>query len=843
VTLFENYVRPRLDGADRWDEMVDPVLGVRESWRSVGNALQPLDPAGLVAQSRAVAGLLAAEGVTYRPHGSDGDRPWAVDPVPMLVREDEWAQLEPGLGQRCELLDLILTDLYGPRRLITERFLPPEVVFGHAGFVRAVDQIRLRSARQLFMCAADLVRAPSGEWQVVSDRTQAPSGTGYAMAGRRAVSRTLPALYRDAPIRRISPFFDAMRMSLQGLAQNTDGAPRVVLLTSGAASETAFDQAYLASLLGFPLVEGADLVMRDGRVWQRSIGRLAPVDVILRRVDAWFCDPLELRPDSQLGVPGLIEATRLGSVSVVNGLGTGVLENPALYKFLPRLSRELLGAELAIPSVPTWWCGEAVDLSHVLANLSSLVVKPLSREVTGNSRVGWELSSAELDLLRARIVAEPSNWVAQEAIAASVAPAIAGNGLVALPINLRCFAVASGGTYRLMAGGMSRVSSDPEAPIVVSTPGSAVKDVWVLSTTREVGAEDGVRLRPGQVAGAVSPRVAETLFWLGRYAERAEDVSRLIAVADNLARDQHAGRDPNVTQAGAIMLGAVYQVSAPWPPLPVAQAPSAAALLSLVTDAGRVGSLAHDLRRVRELANASRDQLSLDTWIALGDLDNVLSGFRTGLMSPSADLGQAMTRIRAALMAFAGLAAESMVRDSGWHFLDAGRRVERALQLARLLRSCLVPAPFHGVAALVQEATLTAAESIITHRRRYLPGSGTSTVLELLLLDAGNPRSLAFQLGLLDRDLRHIPEPFADNNPPAELLAEMTAWLAALDPVALAASDGAGGSSRATLDTELATLLQRLHGIADGIEQTHFPHRGMLRPLVQPVPFDIVGAG
>lgn len=845
MTLFETYVRPRLETIDRWDEMVDQTHGVRSAWQAVGEALQPLDPAGLMAQSKAVRDLLAVEGVTYRPHGTDTERPWAVDPVPMLIDEDEWAGLSTGLVQRAELLDLILTDVYGPRRLITDRLLPPALVYGHSGFIRAVDQIRLRSARQLFMSAADLVRAPSGEWQVVADRTQAPSGTAYTMAGRRAVSRALPALYRDAPIERISPFFDAMRMSLQALAPNADNSagsvPRVVLLTSGAASETAFDQAYLASLLGFPLVEGADLVMRDGRIWQRSIGRLAPVDVILRRVDAWFCDPLELRSESMLGVPGLVEAARLGSVAVVNGLGTGVLENPALGKFLPRLSRELLGADLAIPSVRTWWCGDPDDQTYVLENLTSLVAKPLSREVTGDSRVGWQLSGAELEELRSRILAEPENWSAQEAVVPSVAPALAGHGLAALPISLRCFAVASGGSYQLMAGGMTRVAPSPDAPLVQSTVGSAVKDVWVLSSARETGGDESVRLRPGQVAAAVSPRVAETLFWLGRYAERAEDVSRLIAVADNLARDQHAGRDPNVSAAGAIMLGAVYQVTTPWPPPAAGQQPSAAALLSLVTDGGRVGSLAHDLRRVRELSNASRDQLSLDTWIALRDLDDVLAGFRTGEISPSADLGQAMTRIRAALMAFAGLAAESMVRDSGWHFLDAGRRVERALQLARLLRACLVPAPFFGVSSIVQEATLTAAESIITHRRRYLPGSGTATVLELLLLDQGNPRSLTFQLSLLARDLRNIPEPFADHNPAAELLADLAEWLESLDPVALSTSDGPGRTSRATLDAELGTLVKRLHAIATAIEQTHFPHLGTLRPLVQPVPFDLAG--
>lgn len=836
--LFEGYVRPRLDDAGRWDEMVDQTLGVREAWQAVGEALTPLDPSGLSAQARAVSDLLAAEGVTYRPYGRNSDQPWQVDPVPMLIDEAEWARIEPGLVQRTELLDLILTDFYGPRRLITERLVPPEIVYGHSGFLRAVDQLRLRSARQLFTSASDLVRGPDGQWLVVADRTQAPSGTGYSMAGRRAVSRTLPALYRDAPIRRISPFFEAMRDSLQDLAPGGAELPRIVLLSSGAASETAFDQAYLGSLLGVPLVEGADLLVQGGRVWQRSIGKLAPVDVILRRVDAWFCDPLEMRPDSQLGVPGLIEAARLGSVSIVNSLGSGVLENPALYPFLPTLARTLLDEELAIESVQTWWCGERAALSHVLAHLPTLIMKPITRDVTANSRLGWELTGTELDELAARISAEPYNWVAQEAIEASVAPSVTNHGLEPLPINLRCFAVASGNTYRVMAGGMSRVSSNPDARLVLPRQGAAVKDIWVLSSAAPTPYRDeAAQLRHGRVAAAVSPRVAETLFWLGRYAERAEDISRLIAVADNLARDEHAGRDANVIRAGAIMLNSVFQVCAPWPALEQGAAPSADALFSLVSDPSRTGSLAHDLRRVRELANISRDQLSIDTWVALRDLDEVAGSVHVG-----GDLGQAMSRGRTALMAFAGLAAESMVRDSGWHFLDAGRRIERALQLARLLEACLVPAPPRGVAALVQEATLTAAESIITHRRRYPAGSGAETVLDLLLLDRGNPRSLTFQLELLARDLRNIPEPVADHNPPAEQLTALIARADELDAETLAAVTEASTDEgrRLALEDELLRLVADLHAIADSIQQTHFPHQAALRPLAQPVPFDAV---
>jgi uncharacterized circularly permuted ATP-grasp superfamily protein/uncharacterized alpha-E superfamily protein len=831
--VVEAYARPRLGTPEHWDEMVDPVNGVRETWRDVGSVLRVLGPDGLAKQRRTVAKLLAQDGVTYRPHGSSFDEPWALDPVPMVLDENEWARLEPALVQRTELLDLILTDLYGPRRLLAEGLIPAEIVFGHAGFVRAVDQVRLPSARQLFMSASDLARGADGQWIALSDRTQAPSGTGYAMANRRVVSRSLPGLYRDSRIHRIGPFFQAMRIALQALAPNGSEVPRIVLLTSGAGSETAFDQAFLSSLLGFPLVEGGDLVVRDGRVWQRSIGRLEPVDVILRRIDASFADPLELRPDSQLGVPGLVEACRLGTVSVVNGLGTGVLENPALYPYLPRLAEVLLDQPLELLSVQTWWCGDETSRRHVLANLDKLVLKPLSREVVRTSRFGWELSTAQREALARRIEAEPFNWAGQEAIHPSTAPGVGTSGLEPRAVSLRSFAVAEGGSYRILPGGLSRVAPGPSSIVVTTQAGALAKDVWVLSsspvTAHDLGTPELVR---GRVVSAVSPRVAESLFWLGRYAERAEDLSRLIAVTDNRWHDVHPGVDPAVRQCVDILLNAVSEVTTVWPSREFTDDHPHRILFAVVGDTRRPGTLAHDVRRVRELANASRDQLSTDTWAVLSDLDRDLS--------QRGDIALAMSSLRESLMAFAGLAAESMVRDAGWHFMDAGRRLERALQLARLLRSCLGRRPPAGAEPLVEESTLIAAESIITHRRRYPAQSGADTVLELLLLDRDNPRSLAFQLDRLAGDLRRIALPTASDDGLDDEVQQLSTRLTALDCADLDVVDEYG--NRNALTQLLAEVISALHRLARNIEQAHFAHLGTLQQLIPIGGLDIEAA-
>jgi uncharacterized circularly permuted ATP-grasp superfamily protein/uncharacterized alpha-E superfamily protein len=824
--VVEAYARPRLGAPARWDEMVDPSAGVRETWRQVGSVLRLLGPDGLLEQGRTVAGLLADDGVTYRPYGSLQEQPWGLDPVPLLVDESEWTGLESALAQRAVLLDLILTDLYGPRRLLAEGLLPPEVVYGHAGFIRAVDQIRLPWPRQLFIAAADLARAPDGQWTVLGDRTQAPSGTGYAMANRRVMSRALPGLYRDTRIHRIAPFFQAMRIALQSLAPSRAEVPRIVLLTSGAGSETAFDQAFLSSLLGFPLVEGADLVVRDGNVWQRSIGRLEPVDVILRRVDAAFCDPLELRPDSQLGVPGLVEASRLGNVSIVNGLGTGVLENPALFPFLPRLSEVLLDQPLALPSVRTWWCGDDLSRKHVLANLGSLVLKPVSRRIVNTSRFGWQLSAGERDELARWIEAEPYGWVGQESVVPSTAPGLGGQGLEPRPVVLRSFAVADGEGYRLLPGGLSRIAPDSGSLVVTAQGGARAKDVWVLSSSPVQSDERAApELARGQVVAAISPRVAEALFWLGRYAERAEDVSRLVAAADNRWQDVHPGADPAVRQCVDVLIEAVVGIASPAvrPIAPIAVDPQAG-LYAVIGDSQRPGTLAHDVRRVRELASASRDQLSTDTWAILSDLERGLVRF-DGVSG--GNVAMAMSTLREALMAFAGLAAESMVRDAGWRFMDIGRRLERALQIARLLRGTFVQRRLPDVDALVGESTLIAAESIITHRRRYPAQAGADAVFELLLFDRDNPRSLAFQLDHLTADLRRIdsPEPRL-----TEYVDRVAGRLLALEPRSLdvVAPDG----RRVELDRLLGAAVDDLHGLALAVEKAHFADQGRLQQLV-----------
>jgi uncharacterized circularly permuted ATP-grasp superfamily protein len=503
-------------GPAGFDELAAPDGTPRSAWADLVDGLGEASD-DLISVRREVARLLEDDNVTYTPSPAstrsiadppaegpvpitalEQPRPWRLDPLPLVLHEREWARLEAGMVQRAELLDAVLADLYGARRLLARGLLPAAVVLDHEEYLRPVVGADSVVAQRLFMTAADLGRDATGAWKVVSDRTQAPSGAGYAMQNRRVVSRVLPDVYHAANLHRLTPFFQAMRVALVESAPSTVEDPRVVVLSPGTASETAFDQAFVASLLGYPLLEGSDLLVREGRVWMRVLGRLEQVDVILRRVDSTWMDALELRGGSRLGVTGLLECVRQGTVSVVNTIGSGVLENPALLPFLPDLCERLLGEPLRLPSVDTWWCGDPAGKAYVLAHLDELVVRAVSHG-HGRSVVGGALLPRQRARLVARIEAAPHRFVGQEVLALSSAPTSSASrasealvdggtpdapaGLVRRSVVLRSFAVRSGSSYTVMLGGLARANDETApGPFVTAPDGGVAKDVWVVSS-------------------------------------------------------------------------------------------------------------------------------------------------------------------------------------------------------------------------------------------------------------------------------------------------------------------------------------------------------------------------
>jgi uncharacterized circularly permuted ATP-grasp superfamily protein/uncharacterized alpha-E superfamily protein len=816
-----------------YDEMLDEAGRPREHWAHLSGALTELGLEELIRRRQEAARLIDQDGVVYNAYEGSvrPGRRWLLDPVPTVVSSRDWEALETGLIERAELLNLVLEDLYGERELLRRGLLPPEIVLGHPGLLRQCDQIRLPGPQQLFSYAADIGRDPDGQPVVLSDRAQAPSGFGYALEARAVISRVFPTLYRDAQVHRLAPFFRSLRVALQRVAPAGIEDPRVVVLTPGPWNETAFEHAFLASTLGYPLVEGADLTVRGGAVWMRSLGRLEPVHVVLRRVDASFCDPLELRPYSQLGVPGLVEATRRGSVSVVNTLGASVLENPALMAFLPRLCKHLLGGPLRLPSVPTWWCGEVQARRQVLANLAGLVLRPVSREAAATAVFGAELSQRELDDLRRRIESSPSAWVGQAPISLACAPTLTDAGLEPRRSVLRAFAVPRGDSYAVMPGGLTRVA-DGGNKRISSQSGAINKDTWVLASEPE--RLTGFWLESGPAVEGIDPmtsipsRAAENMWWLGRYAERAEAITRLVRVVYERRSDFQGSDNAPGIEALRALLVALTRTTAAYPGFVGQDAEERLSspgreLLDLVVDDQRSGGLAHCVRALLGCAYAVRDQLSSDTWLVVGSLDREILELRGPVHDPQAIVQERLQRVMQSLLALGGLGSESMVRDLGWRFMDAGRRIERALQLLALLRATVTEAGGTATDSLLFESVLKATESIITYRRRYRSHAQLETMLDLLLLDEGNPRSLAYGLARLSADLDSIPAHSERRmREEQQLLLRATTALRLADTGALVSHDARG--ARPGLEAFFDELHEQLSRTADAVDRTHFAH-------------------
>lgn len=803
-----------------YDEMRDAGGAVRAPWTGLAGVLDGAGPAGLRARRADTLRLLADDGVAYHPPGAESEQLWELDPLPLVLDGAEWAGLERGVAQRAELLDRLLADLYGPRATITRGLLPVEVVDGHPGYLHGWRRpAGAPPRRELFLSGVDLGRTLDG-WTVLGDRVQAPSGAGYAMANRRVVARVLSALHRRSRIRRLGPFFEAVRAGLQAGRDDR----RIVLLHPGPDSETAYEQALLSSLLGLPLVLGSELTVRDGRLWQHSLGRLDPVDVVLRRLDADWCDPLDLRPDSRLGVPGLLEAARLGAVTVLNGLGAGVAENPGLLPFLPALSRALLGEDLLLPSVPTWWCGDPASLTHVRAHLAELVLTPVAR---GRAPVrGADLDPAARAALLVRVEAEPHAWAAQREVVLSTAPVVTDAGAEPRAVTLRTFAVASGEGWEVLDGGLGAVPAGAEPPL--EGVATLAKDVWVVGERPERAAPGALDEAVAATAPAgVSPRVAEDLFWLGRYAERAEDTARLLRAVTDRWADFRTSPEPAGAGALRALLVATSEITRTTPgfaALPADEDPGAE-LHSLLHDRTRPGTLGSAVHRLTRAAQAVREQLSTDTWLVLGRLDTVLQRLAAAPEPDTGDVSEVLNRVLEGLLALAGITAESLVRDDGWRLLDAGRRVERAQHVVALLAATLCDAPRGPADRLVVESVTIVAESVITHRRRNAGRPGIAPLLDLLLADRDNPRAVAHQLGRLADDLAHLPGAV-----PASFDAAV-ARLAAADPAALAVRDTADGT-RPALRALLAGLGADLDRLAEDVAAAHFA------PQRRPHPYD-----
>jgi uncharacterized circularly permuted ATP-grasp superfamily protein/uncharacterized alpha-E superfamily protein len=792
-----------LSDTRRYDELLDGSGDVRAHWRPLIDALAK-DGADAVRRGVEQARRLIVEnGVTYNvyadPQGRD--RPWILDPLPILLTAEEWREIELGVAQRAQLLDALLQDMYGTQRLIAEGTVPAELPFGHPNFLWPCHGITPAGGRWLRVYAVDISRSADGRWWALADRTQTPSGPGYALENRQIVSRIFPDLLGDIGVRSLGSFFIALRESLLQRAPGEE-APLAVVLTPGAFNETYFEHAYLARQLGLPLVEGHDLTVRGDTVYLKTLGGLRRVHAILRRLDDDFCDPVELRADSALGVPGLIDVVRAGRVVLANGLGSGVLESAAWMGFMPAAAQTLLGEKLRLPSVATWWCGEKLALDYVLDNLERLVIKPAYPNQNFQVAFGRDLDAESRADLAARLNARPHAYVAQERLAFSQAPVwrvvpgsggaqgASSQGFAARALGIRVYAIATASGYRVMPGGLARIGSDT-SDIVSMQSGGGSKDVWVVAAdSRSIDPIDAAVEAPREPArhDDLPSRLAENLFWLGRYSERCEAKARLLRAT--------LGARPN-----ALLWSQVQETSEQF----VAPA---------LYDSDNPLALGADLRRLESCAAQARSRLSAENWRAV----SVLQREFHEAAEAGRDHRETLDALLLSLAALAGFALDDMTQDDGWRLMMVGRRLERMQFLAGLLAHRLRPGETPMQSEL--EWLLDIGDSTITYRTRYLAAPRLGPTVDLLVFDQTNPRALAFQWHAIEHSLVRVAVSLG--GAPDDTLDEAVALVEEMQLSAIEGESARAVRARQSLSEALMELSTAAGRLSDRLSLKHF---------------------
>lgn len=700
-------------------------------------------------------------GVTYNVYAdADGpQRPWSLDLFPLIVSPESWAQIETGVQQRVRVLDRVVADVYGPQQLLAEGLLPPALVQGHPGYLRAMHGVKPPGDTWLHIAAFDLARGPDGNWWVVSQRTQAPSGLGYLLENRLAIARQFPQAFEALRVQRLAATYSAMMEGLQRMCP-AGQPPHIALLTPGPYNETYFEHAYLARYLGITLVEGSDLTVRDQRLYLKTLQGLRPVHGLIKRLDDQFLDPLELRPDSTLGVPGLLQAIRAGNVLVANMPGSAFLESPALLGFLPALGRRLIGEKLLLPALPTWWCGERAAMEAVLPQLGDSAIKATypndDSHTNFDAVLGQRMGRRELDEWAGRIVRQGDEHTVQSYLPLSQMPTWAqdlGRGHIApRSVLLRVFAVSDGPrSWRVLPGGLARLAG-ADAQIASMQRGGSSADVWV-QTRGEVDRTTLLQphATPASLArhrAPVTSRAAENMFWLGRYTERAENAVRLARVTLDLL----GGEDPSSRALMSWLHRLALRnalVPAAVPTTPKSRRVFERALIAELGDVEKGGSVGYSLRCIREAAAAVRERLSQDHWnqIVRAEADFLRrSAEHAGEKAEGGYATGAALRLlestSTALAAMTGAQTDRMTRDDAWRLLSIGRHIERLGFLSSALAAGFENDTVHEMTGF--EAMVALFDSTITFHARYQQRRDVATLVDLLVLDGDNPRSLAW---------------------------------------------------------------------------------------------------
>ncbi|MBU2938539.1 circularly permuted type 2 ATP-grasp protein [Lacinutrix sp. C3R15] len=839
-TLFEKY----FSETPTYDELLSSKKSINDNWKILSQNLTKIGAKNLTIKQEEINWLLAENGVTYNVYNDPKglNRPWDLNIVPYIIHQKEWDLVEKGIQQRSEILNLILKDLYGKRELFKNGILPPEVIYAHSGFLRSCDQIQYKNSKQLLIYAADLARGPDGQMWVVNDRTQAPSGMGYALENRFSTSKVIPELYTNINVEQPSQFFNDFNQLLINAAPTNTENPMVVILTPGPHNETYFEHSYLSSFLGFPLVKGNDLVVRNSKVWLKSLKGLKQVDVILRRIDDSFVDPLELREDSYLGVAGLLEVVRLQNVAIVNPIGSGVLENPALVPFMENICKYFLDEKLILPQIASWWCGQEKEREHVLADLPSFVVKRIDRSNREHIYFCEFLDKKALEALKKEIIENPYKFVAQEKITFSTAPNFVNHKLEPRKILCRTFSIAKNEGYSVMPGGLVRVAAEREKLFVSNQRGGTSKDFWVINDNPQPNLQNyswnKTNATPSIDINDVPSNTAENLFWSGRYLGRTLVTARYLRmVLNQMAQVQYNYRKSD-SENLKILYKSITKITSTFPGFTGENEEEALKnplkeIESLILDETRIGSFAQSMQSFNNSYFSLRNLWSKDMWRVFDGIQKHVKKLKKEENHSIYSLTTFFDKIITRLIAFMALTEESILVRQGLLLYFIGLELEISAMSIEKFRALLIVNHNEELTYEVLESLLNSHESLNIYRYSYKSYLSIENVVNLLILDPEYSRSLTYKMQRLKKDINKLP----NNNKNKEMTicqenieAVITKMerlnlqeMLHIDPVS---------NMRKNLDHILSDLSKLLHITSLSISDTYFNHSQPQKQLV-----------
>ncbi|WP_282113120.1 circularly permuted type 2 ATP-grasp protein [Maribacter stanieri] len=821
------------------DEMYSLNSGMKPYWNKLLTEFDTLGITGLTARQKDIDWLLSENGVTYNVYNDPKGmhRPWNLNVVPFMLHQDEWTKVEAGLKQRAELLNLVLKDVYGERKLIKNGIVPYEVIYGHRGFLRQCSGMELKLEQYLSIYAADLCRGTDGRLWVVNDRTEAPSGMGYALENRSTTSRILSDMYAEMKVKRLSGFFQEFNQMLIDAAPGKKENPTIVILTPGSHNETYFEHAYMASFLGYPLVQGNDLVVRDGFLWMKSLQGLKQIDVVLRRVDDAFTDPLELREDSHLGVAGLLDVVRRKNVAVINPIGSGVIENPGLIPFMPAIAKYFLEEELKLPQIASWWCGQEKERNYVLEHISELVIKRIDRTNRESIYFCEQMSAKELEELKKVIIERPYRFVAQERINFSTAPNLSKDKLEPRNVVARSFCIASKGEYSVMPGGLVRVAPDGETVRVSNQRGGTSKDFWILDDA-EIK-EDKNRHWQKKSSIAISglddlpSLTAENLYWAGRYVGRTLVNARFLrTVMRQMAIVQNRDEKPD-SEKLKVLFKAVTQLTGTYPGFVekdkngnLAMDNPYEEMLSVILDKNRIGSLAHTISMFSNSYYSIRNLWSSDMWRVFENIQKLWNALVEGEDHSINKILKVLNQLITRLIAFMGLIEESIMVQQGLLLYFIGLQLEQSTLNITKCRALLTIKYDEQVEYDLLEYLLTSHESLNIYRYSYRSHIELAHVLDLVVLDLDYARSLTFMINRIQKDIARLPHSKHDHqlNNYQKYIFEAFSKLRLAESTKLAMTKSETDFKREELDTLLEELSDLLYKASQSISNTYFNH-------------------